>query len=121
MDPSNLKSIRVLLVEDEPLVAMLLEDQLAELGCVVAATAVTVPDALDKVAATAFDIAILDVNLNGAQSYPVAELLRDRKIPFVFSTGYGEVGVPQSLRVAPILAKPFTEEDLKQALLTALG
>jgi len=120
VDSNQLKGLRVLLVEDEPLVAMLIEDQLSELGCVVAATAASVNDAMDKAASAAFDIAVLDVNLNSKQTYPIAELLRDKKVPFVFSTGYGEGGVPEPLRKAPVLAKPFTEDDLTRALLLAL-
>ena len=84
---SELAGRRVLVIEDEALIAMLLEDQLAELGCEIAGVAARFDDALEKATALAFDVAILDVNLSGKESFPIAEALRARGMPFVFATG----------------------------------
>jgi hypothetical protein len=65
-----------------------------------------------------FDIAILDVNLNGQHTFPIADSLKERGLPFVFSTGYGTTGIPESLRSAPILQNLFQQPDLARALQT---
>ncbi|HWE46731.1 MAG TPA: response regulator [Caulobacteraceae bacterium] len=119
MDEVDLSGLRVLVVEDESLVAMLIDDVLGELNCVVAGVASNLKDGLDKAATLAFDIAILDVNLNGTAAYPIAELLTARGAPFVFSTGYGAVGVPEAFSAAPVLAKPFDEARMRSALAAA--
>jgi CheY-like chemotaxis protein len=120
MGGSRLDHLRVLIVEDESLIAMLIEDALAELNCTVAAIASSLSDALDKVSSMEFDVAILDVNLNGSPSYPVAEILVQRRIPFIFSTGYGASGVPEAFRAVPVLAKPFREGDVGRRLEAAV-
>ncbi|HTT85205.1 MAG TPA: response regulator [Rhizomicrobium sp.] len=116
-DPGDL---RVLIVEDESLIAMLMEDALSDLNCTVVATASSLGEALDKAASMDFDVAILDMNLNGAQACPVAELLVRRQIPFMFVTGYGAPGVPDRFRGIPVLSKPFNERDVGRALEAAL-
>jgi CheY-like chemotaxis protein len=115
----NLSGLRILLVEDEALIAMLIEDALETLGCTLVAVATNLTDALAKAASLEFDIAILDVNLNGQPVFPVAELLAARGAPFVFSTGYGAAGVPDAFAAAPVLAKPFEQADIAQALAAA--
>jgi CheY-like chemotaxis protein len=112
--------LRVLVVEDEVLVAMLIEDMLADLGCIVVGSVSTLNAALDSMSAPAFDAAILDVNLNGAESYPVAHALAQKRVPFLFSTGYGEGGIPLTLRDVPVLAKPFERTALERALASLL-
>ena len=112
---------RVLVVEDESMIRLLLEDMLDELGYHVAAEAVRVDEALAAVRDTVFDLAILDVNLNGETIAPVADLLAARGIPFVFSTGYGEHGLPPAHRGRPTLKKPFQIDGLGRALGTALA
>jgi CheY-like chemotaxis protein len=112
---------RVLIVEDEMVVAMLLEDMLEELGCQVAATAARVPEALAAIEAIEIDAAILDVNLDGTRSYSVADALTARGIPLVFSTGYGVAAFEQKYRHHPILAKPFRIDDLADALEEAIA
>jgi CheY-like chemotaxis protein len=107
---------RILVVEDEMLIGMLLEDMLADLGHDVAAIVPRVNEALTAVREEGFDLAILDVHLNGQSAFPVAEALIDRGIPFVFATGYGERGLPEKYRGRPILQKPFAKEDLERAL-----
>jgi CheY-like chemotaxis protein len=107
---------RVLVVEDEIMIRMLLEDMLADLGYGIAASAGGLAEAVKLARDTEFDMAILDVNLNGDAVYPVAEVLMERGLPFVFSTGYGERGLPEPYRDCPMLQKPFQMENLDQAL-----
>ena len=109
-------SRRVLVVEDEMLIGMLLEDMLADMGHAVVAVIPRVNDALAAVQREDFDLAILDVHLNGQPVYPVAEALIERGIPFVFATGYGERGLPEQYRSRPILQKPFAKDDLEKML-----
>ena len=119
----TLNAVRVLIVEDEALVAMLLEDMLSDLGCVVAGAVSTVAEAvaLARDAAVAIDVAILDVNLGRDSSAPVAEALAERDVPFVFATGYGESGVPEAFRGRPALQKPFGMHDVARLLAQAVG
>ncbi|HEX2216475.1 MAG TPA: response regulator [Xanthobacteraceae bacterium] len=107
---------RVLVVEDEILIGMLLEDMLGDLGYEVAATASRVDEAVKLAHEVSVDAAILDVNLNGQDVYPVAEVLAARGIPFVFATGYGERGLPQAYHERPTLPKPFQQETLGRKL-----
>jgi CheY-like chemotaxis protein len=111
---------RILVIEDESMVSMLIEDTLVDMGCVVVALASRFDDGLAKAQTLAFDAAILDVNLAGERSFGIADALRLRKLPFVFATGYGKGSIPEPLRGAPILQKPFSPVELEQALLSAL-
>lgn len=113
--------LRILIVEDEMLVAMNLEDMLLDLGHEVAGIASRVEPALSLAAEGQFDLALLDVNLAGSQSFPVAKILRDRNIPFLFATGYGIKGIIEEFRSYPVLQKPFRAVDLEQALERAVG
>ena len=115
-----LRAKRVLVVEDELMIRMLLEDMLAELGCTVAASAARLDEALALAQNADFDIAVLDVNLNGQPIVPVADILAARGTPFVFATGYGERGLPTTHRDRPALKKPFHLDGLKRALQGAL-
>jgi CheY-like chemotaxis protein len=107
---------RVLVVEDEMLIGMLLEDMLTDMGHVVVAIVQRVNEALAAAQRESFDLAILDVHLNGQAVFPVAEALIARGIPFVFATGYGERGLPEQYRNRPILQKPFAKDDLQKTL-----
>jgi CheY-like chemotaxis protein len=111
---------RVLVVEDELMIRMLLEDMLGELGYTVTAEAARLEEALEAAKNADFDLAILDVNLNGQPISPVADALVARGMPFVFATGYGERGLPEPYRDRPTLKKPFQMDGLKQMLQTAL-
>lgn len=111
---------RVLVIEDEAMVSMLIEDWLIDMGCVVVAAASRLDDGLAKAKSLAFDAAILDVNLAGERSFGIAETLQLRNLPFVFATGYGQTSIPETLRKAPVLQKPFSPAELERALLTAL-
>jgi CheY-like chemotaxis protein len=108
--------LRVLLVEDEIMVALLLEDMLAELGHTVMGPVARLDKALGMAQSEAFDLAFLDVNLDGEQVYPVAEVLAARGIPFVFVTGYGREGLRPPYGDRPTLQKPFRRHDLAQLL-----
>jgi CheY-like chemotaxis protein len=107
---------RILIVEDEYLIRMLLEDMLADLGYEVAAAVGSVAEANDIATNGTFDAAILDVNLEGEEIYPVAEILAKRGLPFIFVTGYGENSLPPAFRGRPALQKPFQAEALKTTL-----
>lgn len=112
---------RVLLVEDEALVAMLMETILEDMGCVPVGPAATVEDGLAMATGEAIDAALLDVNVAGRQVFPIAEALKVRGVPFVFSTGYGEGGLPDEWRGHATVQKPFTESAIRDALMTAMG
>jgi CheY-like chemotaxis protein len=111
---------RILVVEDELMIRMLLEDMLGELGYTVTAEAGRLEEALQAAKTADFDIAILDVNLDGEPVSPVADALVARGTPFVFATGYGERGLPEPYRDRPMLKKPFQMDGLKQMLQSAL-
>lgn len=117
----ELSGARVLLVEDEGLVALMIEDMLEELGLKVVASAAHVPKACELAARASFDLALLDVNLAGERVFPVARILRDRKIPFLFSTGYGGPPLEEEFRHAPAIGKPFSIDQLKEQLQTILA
>ncbi|HEU0065959.1 MAG TPA: response regulator [Sphingomonas sp.] len=108
---------KVLIVEDEPLIAMMLEDFLEVLERGVAGTADSVASALGLIEAGGVDAAILDVNLRGGEkSTAVAQALADRGVPFVFATGGGDDGIDERFRDRPRLQKPFTMDGVAQAL-----
>jgi CheY-like chemotaxis protein len=111
---------RILVVEDELMIRMLLEDMLGELGYTIAAEAARIDEALRAAKDADFDLAILDVNLNGEPISPVADVLVARGMPFVFATGYGEQGLPATHRDRPTLKKPFQLDGLKQMLESVL-
>lgn len=112
---------RVLVVEDEMLVAMNIEDMLLELGAVVVGPAMRIEAALRLARETEFDVAMLDVNLHGGRSYSVAELLRARGKPFIFATGYGHTEDEAIYRDVLTLPKPFRAAELSKALVDALA
>jgi CheY-like chemotaxis protein len=103
---------RVLVVEDEMLVVMMIEDMLADLGCKSVTSAATVDKALALIDAQVFDAAMLDMNLNGNDSQLVAEALSARGVPFVYSTGNTCHGTRDGYSDRPVLKKPFKYEEL---------
>jgi two-component sensor histidine kinase len=105
---------RIMIVEDEALVAMTLEDQLEELGLSIVAVCATVSEAMKAIDDNSPDVAILDVNLGGQLVYPVAELLTNRGIPFVFVTGYGRESVDRRYASIQILEKPVERQTLQE-------
>jgi DNA-binding response OmpR family regulator len=111
---------RVLIVEDEPLVAELLEDMLRDAGYEIAACVGALDKALTALETVSCDFAILDINLRGKSTEPVAALLRARSVPFLFVSGYGNTQLSQEFLDAPLLAKPFRDEQLISAIRAAL-
>lgn len=113
---------RILVVEDESLVAMLLEAILEDMGCTPVGAVATVDAALRVVADDPLiDAALLDVNVAGQHVFPVASALKAKGVPFVFSTGYGEGGLPDEWRGQATIQKPFTESTVRAALFKAMG
>lgn len=113
--------LKALIVEDEALVAMLIEDILCDLNYEIAGVAGRLEQALKLVETLTFDFAVVDLNLNGVRTYPVAEALAARGAPFLFVTGYGVAGVDEAWKSRPILQKPFEAYELDAAIRKALG
>jgi CheY-like chemotaxis protein len=107
---------RILIVEDEMLLAMNLQDLLMELGHTVIAVATRLPQALALATDSDVDLAILDLNLSGTFTFPVADVLRARGIPFMFATGYGSHGVTENYLGEYVLAKPYGIRELERAI-----
>lgn len=118
MPDERLKGMRLLLVEDEAMVAMMLEDMLSDFGCEVVGLADNVPEALALAhdAAAALGAAILDVNVGGQSIYPVAEALKEKGVPFVFITGYEAADIDDRFAGAPTVQKPFSPPTLRDTL-----
>jgi CheY-like chemotaxis protein len=114
----DLPPLRLLIVEDEILISLLIETTVRELGHEPVGCASSVPDALSLLdgGEDRIDAAMLDVNLGGLLVFPVAEALAERGIPFAFLTGYGAHGVPKRYSHAKVMQKPFTESDLAEAM-----
>ncbi len=117
--PPHTTGRRILLVEDEAMIAMLVEDMLEDLGHDLAAVATRLEEALALTRSEVFDVAILDLNLGGVLTYPVADVLRDKGVPFIFATGYGSGGLKEVYSDLPTLQKPFTQEALGHAITAA--
>jgi CheY-like chemotaxis protein len=121
MTPTSQAQPRLLVVEDEYLIRMLLEDMLDDLGYAVFAAVGSIAEAREHAANGEFSAAVLDVNLDGQEIYPVADILAERGLPFVFVTGYGERNLPDRYRDRPALQKPFQTEQLEAALTRLLA
>jgi len=113
---SALSGRRVLVVEDEFIVAWNLEDMLAELGCVVVGPAARIDQALVMIDTGAIDMALLDINLDGLASYPVADALAARSVPYAFTTGYEGDNMRVGYQTSPVLRKPFHPSELVATL-----
>lgn len=121
--PGNFKAgsrTSILLVEDEVMIRMMVADMLEELGYRIAGEAGDIDEGIRLVQAIDFDIAVLDVNVNGKVISPVAEAVQLRGRPFVFATGYGILGLPEKFRDRPTLQKPFQIETLARTIETVL-
>jgi CheY-like chemotaxis protein len=112
---------RVLIVEDEAAISMLIEDMLLDLGIEIVGPASRLDPALQLAREAEFDAAILDINIGGVQSYPVADVLLSRGIPAIFATGYGSSVLPERFRSCQILYKPFDQHQFSKALQRTLA
>jgi CheY-like chemotaxis protein len=116
-----LEGIRVLVVEDEYFVAILIEEILESAGCIVRGPIPRLPEALDAVVHNDYDAAVLDVNLAGERINPVADALSERNVPFLFVTGYGASALPSEYAKRPHVCKPFRMNELICALSSVLN
>ncbi|WP_281978899.1 response regulator [Pseudorhizobium flavum] len=112
----RLEGTRVFLVEDDDLVAMSVEDMLQEISCQVVDSAGSLDEAIEKARIGEFDCALLDVSLRGKEVYPVATVLAERNVPYIFASGYGRTALPPQFQDQPMVAKPFLVDDLAAAL-----
>ena len=112
----SLEGLRILVVEDDYLISTLFDDMLTSAGCVVVGPLPRLADALDAAAKESCDAAVLDVNLGGERVYPVAKILAERHVPFVFVTGYSGEALPREYAEEPRIAKPFRAAQLLGAL-----
>lgn len=117
----RIEGLKVFIVEDESLIAMLLEDILEDLGCEVVGSALNIRQALEQSEMVAADVAILDINLGGDPIFPVAAQLVGRRIPIIFASGYGATTLPDEWRDRPTLPKPFSSDQVAEALMNATG
>ena len=108
--------MRVLVVEDEAIIAMTAEDMLDELGCSAVTVASTLAEALAAVEKGGYDLVLLDINLNGVLSLPVAARLKEAGLPFIFTTGYGAAGHNEGYEDVPLVTKPYQLKDLAAAI-----
>ncbi|HUC70896.1 MAG TPA: response regulator [Stellaceae bacterium] len=113
---ATLRGLKVLIVEDEYLIASLIEQMLEAAGCVISGSIPRVAEAIEAARETECDVALLDVNLVGKQVYQVAEQLAERGIPFLFLSGYAQDVLPSGFAERPWLRKPFKRSELYQAL-----
>jgi CheY-like chemotaxis protein len=116
MAGEELAGARVLVVEDELLIAAMIAELLEEIGCVVLGPVARLEDAVKAASEGAIDGAVLDVNLAGEAVFPVADALAGREIPFLFLTGYGAESLPASHGRRPTLRKPVRPDELLEAL-----
>ena len=112
---------RVLIVEDEAAISMLIEDMLLDLGVEIVATASRLNPALQLAREADLEGAILGINIGGVHSYPIADVLRGRGIPVIFATGYGASVLPERFKSCQIVHKPFDRQQFNQAVHTALS
>jgi CheY-like chemotaxis protein len=103
------------------MIAMLIEDMLDEFGCKLVGPATNVPRALELIGKEQVEIAVLDLNLDGKDTYAIADALRQKNVPFIFATGYGSTGMRPGYGDRPVLQKPFQVKDLETALVEALA
>lgn len=113
----SIAGLKVFVVEDEVLISMMLEDMLVDLGCEVVGPSINIDEALRVVQDNSIELAILDLNLNGVSAFPIADILQARKVPIIFSTGYGAGDTLQgTYKDFPTLSKPYDTDDLQQML-----
>ena len=115
------RSLKVLVVEDEIMVAMLVEDMLHDLGHLPVGPAARLAAGIGLAETEQLDLAILDINLGNEKSFPIADILTRRGIPVIFATGYGAKGLDERFASFPVLTKPFEDSTFANAIVTALA
>jgi CheY-like chemotaxis protein len=119
---TSLVGKKIMLLEDEAIIAFAVEDMLSDLGCIIVGPALRLDQGLELAAGADIDAAILDVNINSDRSYPVADALDRRGVPFMFATGYDREGLEWRGAEPPeIIGKPYRREQLEAALQRLLG
>ena len=118
---NSLQGLRVLIVEDESIVAMWLEDLLLDLGCRIVGPAARIEEALRLIDAEPIDLAVLDINVAGQLVFPVADRLRAIDVPYVFATGYGAMGLIEPHQDSVVIQKPYTIDALQRSLAHAMS
>ena len=116
--PASLVGLRVLVVEDDMLIALDIEQTLQNFGCVVVGPVGKLDAAMRMAESETLDAAILDVNIRGGSVFPVGERLRARGVPFALASGYGDWALPEAFRNQPRLTKPFTAHELEAQVLS---
>ncbi|WP_134495970.1 response regulator [Microvirga pakistanensis] len=117
--PTSERKRHILVVEDEAMISMLLEDMVLDCGAEIVGPVAKFDDALELAHQAEFEVAVLDLNLNGTLSYPIAEVIRERGIPVIFATGYGTDGLLDRFSDCPTLQKPFSQQDFAEAVAAA--
>jgi CheY-like chemotaxis protein len=117
----ELTGAKVLIVEDDAIIAMMVEDMLQDFGCEIVATVAKMESAVEQARTLPLDFAMLDVNLGGEETFPVADILAERGVPFIFATGYGAHVTSGRYQSAPTLQKPYESRALREAVTQALG
>ena len=118
---TGLDGLRVLIIEDQTIVMMMIEDVLTDLGCVIVGHSATTTEALKLLHQNCIDAAVLDINLGKEDVYPLADELAARKVPFIFLTGYGKDDISARHADIPIVQKPVTMDALRRAMVERLG
>jgi len=116
LDQHPLEGARILIVEDEYLLAAMLEDDLRAAGCTIVGPFSGLAQAMEASRREAFDVALLDINLNGQMVYPLADELSSRGVPAVFLTGYGALNLPERFRLHPRVSKPYDVSELVKTI-----
>ncbi len=116
-----MKRCKALVVEDEPLVALLIEDHLRDLGVEDVVFAHSLEAGLRLARDVPCDFAVLDINLNGERSFPIADVMRQRDIPFLFSSGYGSRDLEERYADHPVLTKPYSAQAFQEAIRQLFG
>ena len=119
--PETTSPLRIFVVEDEMMIAMMVEDIVADLGHTLAGVAMRLPQAAELARTVEADVALLDINLDGRKSFPVAEVLRERGVKLLFASGYGSSGLEPPFLNEMIIKKPFEAADLDRALAQVVG
>ncbi len=113
---AGVKPASIFLVEDEAIIRMMLSEMMYDLGHVVVAEAGSLAAARPLAETAEFDLAILDINIDGFNIQPIAEIIERRGLPFLFVSGYGAAGLPETFRDRPVLDKPCSFQNLKQSV-----